>query len=86
MSILLTSTLVSIIFVIPDALSSYFWSRWMAKWKNYPPTEETKVDTQIIQDKLPSAFLSFLKVSSSSTFIMGVVVFICVWITSLIIL
>jgi len=50
------------IFAIPGALAAYFWSRWMTKGKNYPPAKEIEVDTQITQDDLPSAFLSFLPI------------------------
>jgi GntP family gluconate:H+ symporter len=54
--------IIGTIFAIPGALSAYFWSRWMTKGKNYPPAKEVEVDSQIIHDKLPSAFLSFLPI------------------------
>ena len=54
--------IVGTIFAIPGTLAAYFWSKWMVKGKNYPPAKETKVDTQITSDKLPSALLSFLPI------------------------
>jgi gluconate:H+ symporter, GntP family len=48
------------VFAIPGALAAYFWSKW--KGKNYPPAKEAGVDSQITNDKLPPAFLSFLPI------------------------
>ena len=53
---------VGTIFAIPGTLAAYFWSKWMTRRKNYLPAKEITVDTQITQDKLPSAFLSFLPI------------------------
>jgi GntP family gluconate:H+ symporter len=47
---------------IPGILAAYFWSWWMTKGKNYPPAKEIEADDQLIHDKLPSPFLSFLPI------------------------
>ena len=54
--------IIGTIFAIPGALAAYYWSRWMTKGKNYPSAKEVEVDTQITNDNLPSAFLSFLPI------------------------
>jgi len=50
------------IFAIPGALAAYFWSRWMTKGKNYPPSKELVVEKELSDSELPSAFLSFLPI------------------------
>jgi gluconate:H+ symporter, GntP family len=54
--------IIGTIFAIPGALAAYYWSRWMTKGKNYPSAKEVEIDTQITNDNLPSAFLSFLPI------------------------
>ena len=54
--------IIGTLFAIPGALAAYFWSRWMTKGKNYPPAAELEPDSKFIQEKLPSAFLSFLPI------------------------
>jgi len=53
---------IGILFAIPGALAAYFWSKWMTKGKDYPPAKEIEVDQQIMPEKLPSPFLSFLPI------------------------
>jgi GntP family gluconate:H+ symporter len=50
------------IFAIPGALAAYFWSRWMTKGKNYPPSEDLEVEKELSDSELPTAFLSFLPI------------------------
>ncbi|MBK7133780.1 MAG: GntP family permease [Bacteroidales bacterium] len=50
------------LFAVPGALASYFWAKWMTKGKDYPPATEPGVDTQMVNDQLPSPFLSFLPI------------------------
>jgi len=50
------------IFAVPGALAAYFWSRWMTKGKNYPPSKELVVEKELSDSELPSAFLSFLPI------------------------
>jgi GntP family gluconate:H+ symporter len=54
--------IIGIVFAIPGALSAYFWSKWITKGRNYPPAKEPEVDPRVINEKLPSAFLSFLPI------------------------
>lgn len=50
------------LFAVPGALASYFWAKWMTKGKDYSPATEPGVDTQMVNDQLPSPFLSFLPI------------------------
>lgn len=50
------------LFAVPGTLAAYFWAKWMTKGKEYPPAAEPAVDTQMVPDQLPSAFLSFLPI------------------------
>lgn len=53
---------VGTIFAIPGTIAAYYWSKWITKGKDYPPAKEIDVDKQIVHDKLPSAFISFLPI------------------------
>jgi len=50
------------IIAIPGAVAAYFWTKWITKGKNYPPAKIPETDVKVSDDKLPSAFLSFLPI------------------------
>lgn len=53
---------IGILVAFPGALSAYFWSRWMQKWKgSYCKTEYSASDVQINRNR-PPVLLSFLPV------------------------
>jgi gluconate:H+ symporter, GntP family len=54
--------IVGTVFAIPGTLAAYFWSRWICRGKNYQPVNEIEKDTNLTQNSLPSAFLSFLPI------------------------
>jgi GntP family gluconate:H+ symporter len=54
--------IIGILFAIPGAIASFFWSKWMTRGKNYPPAKEPEADPQNMHDTLPSPFLSFLPI------------------------
>lgn len=54
--------IIGTIFAIPGTIAAYFWSKWITRGKSYPPAKEIEVDSQISNDNLPSAFLSFLPI------------------------
>jgi gluconate:H+ symporter, GntP family len=54
--------IIGTLFAIPGTIAAYFWSKWITRGKIYPPAREIEVDTQISNDKLPSALLSFLPI------------------------
>jgi GntP family gluconate:H+ symporter len=54
--------IIGTVFAVPGALAAFFWSKWLTKDKNYPPAKEIEVDMQIIYEKLPSPFFSFLPI------------------------
>jgi GntP family gluconate:H+ symporter len=50
------------IFAIPGTIAAFFWSRWMTKGKEYKPAKGIEPGSQISDENLPSAFLSFLPI------------------------
>ena len=50
------------LFAIPGAISAWLWSRWLTKGRNYPPAKDIADATDIKDENLPSAFLSFLPI------------------------
>jgi gluconate:H+ symporter, GntP family len=54
--------IIGILFAIPGAIAAFFWSKWMTRDRDYKPAKEPEADPQIIHDRLPSPFLSFLPI------------------------
>jgi gluconate:H+ symporter, GntP family len=54
--------LAGIIFAIPGALVAFYWIRWMTKNKDYKPAHIEIENIELIDRKLPSAFLSLLPI------------------------
>jgi len=50
------------LFAIPGSIAAYFWSKWITKGKEYPPSKDIEAETRISEENLPSAFLSFLPI------------------------
>lgn len=54
--------LIGILFAVPGAIASFFWSRRISAGKGYMPAKDIESDILKDQNKLPSAFLSFLPI------------------------
>jgi gluconate:H+ symporter, GntP family len=50
------------IFAIPGTIAAYYWSKWMTTGKDYTPAKEQKIEDEMSEDNLPSAFMSFLPI------------------------
>lgn len=58
-TLIITGTL----FAIPGFMMSYFWVKWMTKYKAYPPAAETEIIQSKDDNKLPPVLLSFLPIA-----------------------
>lgn len=54
--------IIGTLFAIPGALAAYFWSKWLTGRCNYAPAKEIEADNNIVQGRLPSAFLSLMPI------------------------
>lgn len=51
-----------IIFAVPGITAAYFWSKWITKRGNYPPSTMPESEKTLDENGLPSPFLSFLPI------------------------